>query len=250
LDIAARKEPIRGYVISLARRPDRRERFLRWNTGKGVDLHVFDAVDGRALRKPDLVEQGIVDRESLGFSAGALGNALSHRRLWQTCIELDRPLMVFEDDAFVPPEMPEWTDRLAAEAEHGCDIFFAGYNRDARLSIGFSGQWCNLTFVAPLVAFEVLAGAQKQSRCIVDARQVWGTLAYAIAPRGAQTLLRHCFPLSDKTPLHIYGSQRVLAPHTLDAVINVVLQRGLARARTVFPPLVISPNDASDSDVL
>ena len=243
--------PIPGYVISLARRTDRRARFLQWNAGKGLELRVFDAVDGRALRNEELVRQGVVADTSLAFTPGALGNALSHRRLWETCVALDRPIMVFEDDAFLPAEMPGWLDRIVAETTDGCDIFYAGYNRDARLSIGFSGQWCNLTFVAPLVAFETLANREagaidNRARCIVDARQVWGTLAYAIAPRGARALLRHCFPLSDKTPLQIAGTDRVVTPPTLDAVINVALQHDLLRARTVFPPLVIGPHNDSD----
>jgi glycosyl transferase, family 25 len=241
-------------VISLARRPDRRERFLRWNAGKGIDISVFDAIDGRSLSKRDLVAAGIVQDDTLGFSAGALGNAMSHRALWELCIKLDRPILIFEDDAFVPSTFREWIEPIVSELAVGSDIFFAGYNRDAILSIGYGGQWCNLAFEPNPLPFETLMaqqdrGAARNSRCIVDARVVWGTLGYAIAPAGAQALLRHCFPLSDKIPVRMYGSGRLLTPYALDGVINAVIQQGLVRARTIYPPLIIGPNEQADSDV-
>jgi GR25 family glycosyltransferase involved in LPS biosynthesis len=243
-----------GYVISLARRADRRERFLRWNADKGVDLHIFDAVEGRQLRRQDLIDQGII-AEDLGFSAGALGNAMSHRRLWETCLELDRPILIFEDDAFLPDDFAEWGERICLEVEQNCDLFYAGYNRDAILSIGYGGQWCNIAFAPPPAPFEAMLdrhtrAARGCSRSFVDARLVWGTLAYAVAPKGARALLQHCFPLSDKIPVRMYGSGRLLTPYALDGIINAAVQRGLVRARTAFPPIVIGPNEQSDSDVV
>lgn len=245
-----------GYVISLPRRPDRRERFLKWNEGKGVEFVVFDAVDGRSLRKADLIARRIVADETLGFSSGALGNAMSHRTLWETCIALGRPIWIFEDDAFLPPRIAEWVEPINAELAAGCDIFYLGYNRDAIVSVGFGDQWCNLAFDAPLPPFDaavkqVERPGQSSPRCILNTRLVWGTLAYAISPAGAEALLRHCFPMSDKTPVRMFGSgQGMLTPYALDGIINVMIQQGRVRARTVFPPLVIGPNDQSDSDVV
>jgi hypothetical protein len=88
----------------------------------------------------------------------------------------------------------------------------------------------------------------RNSHCVLDTRIVWGTLAYAVSPGGAQALLRHCFPLSSKLPVRMHGAGRMLAPYSLDGVINVAMQRGLVKARVVFPPLAIGPNDQGDSN--
>ena len=246
---------MRGHVISLARRPDRRERFLEWNAGKGIELAMFDAVDGRRLRRQELIDDGLIADESLGFSAGALGNALSHHALWRSCVKHSEPIIVFEDDAFLPSHLGEWLAPVTAELAAGCDIFYLGYNRNAVISFGYGGQWCNAAFDQPPSPFDAAVKQHEErrgthSRCILDTRLVWGTLGYAISPQSAERLLKYCFPLSDKQPVRMYGSAKMLVPYALDGVINVVIQRGLVRARSVFPPLVIGPNDQSDSDVV
>jgi glycosyl transferase, family 25 len=240
-----------AYVISLSRRPDRRERSLRWNSGKQIELSVFDAVDGRTLRRADLVNDGIIVSESLGFSSGALGNALSHRRLWETCIDLGRPIMILEDDAQLPDDIAAWLEPIAREVENSCDIFYVGYNRDAIVSIGYGGQWCNLAFEAPpRERRSADTMSAPPSHVILDTRLAWGTLGYVVSPRGAAALLRCCFPLSDRIPVRMYGSGRLFTPDALDGVINAMVQRGAIRARLIFPPLVVGPNDKSDSDVI
>jgi hypothetical protein len=144
-----------GYVISLARRPDRRERFLRWNAGKGIDISVFDAVDGRTLDKKALLRANVIDALDLNFTMGFLGSAMSHRALWEKCIALGQPILIFEDDVFLPDTFRDWIQPALAELAGGCDMVFLGYNRDAILSVGYgAGQWCNIVFEAPSVGFE------------------------------------------------------------------------------------------------
>ncbi len=244
-----------AYVISLPRRADRRERFSRWNGDKGLEFRIVDAVDGQTLRRSDLVSLDIIEDETPRFSNGALGNALSHRRMWRMCVELGRPIIVFEDDAFLPDSMTHWISPIITELDKGCDIFYLGYNRDAVLSIGYGGQWSNIVFEQPTIEFDAFVRQlenrrEQNAHCIMDVRLAWGILGYAIAPRGAQALLRHCFPMSTRIPVRMHGSGRVFVPDALDGVINVAVQRGLIRARGIFPPLVIGPNDKSDSDVV
>ena len=243
-----------GYVISLARRRDRRERFLRWNAGKGFDIAVFDAVDGQTLDRRELRRAQLIDDEDLNCTGGHLGNALSHRALWLKCEEAGRPILVFEDDAFLPETLCDWTSRIADELAHSCDILYLGYNRDALLSVGFGGgDWCNIVFEGPKGAFEYHARehgwwSRRNSHCVLDARLVWGIPAYAVSAAGARALLRACFPLSNKLPVRMFGSGTVLVPFSMDGAINVAVQRGLVKARVVFPPVVVGPNDLADSD--
>jgi GR25 family glycosyltransferase involved in LPS biosynthesis len=245
-----------GFVISLARRPDRRERFLRWNSGKGIELTVVDAVDGQQLSRPQMLRANLIDEEAISFSNGHLGAALSHRALWERCIALDQPILIFEDDVFLPDNLADWTDQFAAELANGCDILYAGYNRDALLSVGFGdGDWCNIVFQAAPGSFEYRArqhgwwsARNSNSHCVLDTRLVWGITAYAIAPAGAQALMKHCFPLSTKLPVRMFGAGRLLTPGSVDAMVNLAVQRGLIKARVMFPPLVVGPNDPADSD--
>lgn len=243
-----------GYVISLARRQDRRERFLRWNSGKGIDLMIVDAVDGQTLNRRELLRADLIDAADLNFSNGHLGAALSHRRLWEHCIAQGRAILVFEDDVFLPDCLADWHDRLAAELAQGCHIVYVGYNRDALLSVGFGdGDWCNIVFQPATGSFEYRARqhswwSARHSPTILDTRLVWGLTAYAISPAGAEVLLKSCFPLSNKLPIRMFGAGRLLTPYSLDGMVNLAVQRGLVKARVAFPPLVVGPNDPADSD--
>jgi glycosyl transferase, family 25 len=243
-----------AYVISLARRPDRRARFLRWNADRGVDISVFDAVDGQTLDKPELFRTNIIDDADLNFTMGFLGSALSHRTLWEQCIALEQPALIFEDDVWLPDNLRHWLEPAAQELAGGCDIVYLGYNRDAVVSVGYgAGSWCNVSFEPPAMDFDREAEEHSRwsghhSHCILDTRLVWGVTAYAVLPAGARRLLRHCFPLSSKRQVQMFGSGHTLPPFGIDGMINVATQRGLIKARLVFPPLVIGPNDPTDSD--
>lgn len=253
---SARGAPISGYVVSLPRRADRQQRFMRWNAGKGVDLRLFDAVDGGTLDRQELVRANLIADENLAFSAGALGNALSHRALWLKCLEGNQPILVFEDDAYLGDGLREWIEPIRRELDRGCDILYLGYNRDVGFSLGYGdGAWCNIGFDRSPGEFDELMSiydrrSDRDAHCILDARLVWGTLAYAISPRGVETLLRQCFPLAAKFAINLYGTAQVGLPYALDGIINSLVQRGRIKARAIFPPLVVGPNDLSDSDVV
>lgn len=246
-----------AYVINLARRADRRERFLRWNAGKGLDIAVFDAVDGSTLAKSDLFKAGLIDDENLTYSPGALGIAMSHRGLWEKCRDAGGPIIIFEDDAFVPDAMRDWAPAIAREMTgDGCDLLYIGYNRNAILSLGFGGgQWGNIAFDIGGLSFEQVAQRHnrwsgRDTHCLAETRLAWGILAYAITPRAAELLLKNCFPLSAGLPVMMYGSGRVLMSYGIDCAMNTLIQRGIVRARAIFPPLAIGPNDPGDSDNL
>jgi glycosyl transferase family 25 len=243
-----------GFVISLARRPDRRERFLQWNAQKGIDLSIFDAVDGQTLDKQQLRRANVIDDENINFTQGHLGASMSHRALWEQCIAQERPILIFEDDVFLPDGFKDWLELIAEELANGCDILYIGYNRDAIVSLGYGGgAWCNVLFEPPPRGFEYEARqhsrwSRPDSHAVLDTRLVWGVTAYAISPTGAQSLLKYCFPLSNKLPVRMFGSGRMLIPYSIDGMVNLAVQRGLIKARVLFPPLVIGPNEQADSD--
>ncbi len=148
---------IPAYVICLGRRPDRQQRFFLWNADKGIDIRVFDAVDGQNLVRDALIRDGIIEPD-LPFSTGAIGNGLSHKRLWEICVETRQSIIVFEDDAYIPHSLKDWFEPIQAQLLGRCDLLYLGYNRDAVASLGVGdGQWCNVRFEAPAVPFDALA---------------------------------------------------------------------------------------------
>jgi GR25 family glycosyltransferase involved in LPS biosynthesis len=81
-----------------------------WNT------EIVDAVNGYALTETDWENFGFaVPKKSnkkldkFGNLPGAQGCFLSHYKLWQRCVELDQPIVIFEDDAEVLGPMPTIT---------------------------------------------------------------------------------------------------------------------------------------------
>jgi tetratricopeptide (TPR) repeat protein/GR25 family glycosyltransferase involved in LPS biosynthesis len=260
---AAMREPAPGAVgaaipacvINLVRRPDRRERFLSRHADHGLDIAVFDAVDGRGLDRPALVTANVIADPAVQFNNSAIGLAMSHRSLWQLCRDRDAPLLVFEDDAFISRAVAGFTARIKQELDGRCDLLYLGYNMDAVFSLGFAEiQWANLFFDPQASEFSRLSRefaewSDVASHTVVDVRLAWGTLAYAISPRGASVLLQQCFPLSGAFPIRMHGSGKTATAYGIDGVMMSLVQRGFIKARAFFPPLAISPNDPTDSDV-
>ena len=83
------------FVISLKNSLNRRKEFDRLN--KNINYKYFDAIDGESC----IFGKEIVKPSSLGYSKQAIGCAISHLSLWNKCIELDKPIIIMEDDAFV-----------------------------------------------------------------------------------------------------------------------------------------------------
>ncbi|MDQ2101916.1 tetratricopeptide repeat protein [Azospirillum isscasi] len=241
-------------VINLARRRDRRDTFLRNNAGKGFHFVVREAVDGQSLSRQELAARGLIAEPALTFSDGAIGNALSHRQMWEDCARTGRNRLVFEDDAFLHPDLSTWLPRLHSALEGGCDILYLGYNWDAWVSVEHSpGLWSQVDFSEPSAPFDTLCrsyeGGGVQS-LLLPARQVWGTLAYLVSPGGAAKLLATSFPLSAQGEIRMFGQGRRIRPSTLDGIINRSIQSGLITAQCLVPPLVIGPNNHEDSDVV
>lgn len=245
-----------AYVINLRRRPERRERFLRWNAGKGLDFEFLDAVDGSGLDQQELIDKGLLSAKRHLFNHGSLGNALSHRAAWEMAVWKGENIVVFEDDAYIHRRTAGLLGGSVAHRKLGADILYLGYNRDAAIAISFAPDaWSRVSFFKMEKNFEQFASGydalgDRYATRTYDVRLVWGTLGYVVSPQGAATLLAGCFPLASDTAIVMYGQGRKLKPYTLDGMMNVLFQHDRARARCFYPPLVVGPNEHTDSDVV
>ena len=112
------------YVINLARRPDRWERWTEKAAKWGVkEYKRFEGVDGNNLELSDQIKH-LFRNNDFDNNPWVMGCALSHFFLWMLHLEKQFPYMViFEDDAqftrpFKIPELPL-----------GWDLFYFGGTR-------------------------------------------------------------------------------------------------------------------------
>lgn len=242
---------MRGYVLNLARRPERLLRFLGWNRGHGLDLEVVAAVDGGAVDRAELVGRGLLAPENDRYTAGALGAALSHRDQWLACVAEGEPRMVFEDDACLRGDIAACLAELTPALET-CDILFLGHNADAPLTLSLPDGLMSAVYFGLSGTERDFYGAfsAPQSRrplpTLHGALAVWGCIAYVVTPHGAERLLSTCFPLSSRQAVRVHVERRDVPAYGIDCMINLALQSGQVRGQVCYPPVAISPNDLSD----
>jgi glycosyl transferase family 25 len=234
--------------INLAARPERDERFQRLNAGI-ADFRRTDGVVGATLRTADLVRAGVIAEPLTSFTAGALGNAVSHKALWEQCAATSAVLTVAEDDAAFNRRFPERAVRVLAQLPPDWDIILWGWNFDSVLHVGILGglKEAVMNFDAralgPRVADFQAADDSVQPLRLVNA---FGLVSYSVSPAGARRLLAACFPLrNDAVP--IAGLNCRLLNISLDATMNKHYRT--LRSFVCFPPLVWTENDKSASDV-
>lgn len=243
-------------VLSLVRRQDRRDRFLRWNAGKGFDFRFFDAIDGRALDRGALAAQGLIEGADTKLRDAAIATALSCRALWQECVAGGAPLVAFEDDGFVHGDLSRCLPDALAALAAGWDMVYFGFNLDAVVSIlPLPGKWAQFFLDRGGPPFErfaadFAAAPLAPATRLMPVRSVWGMPGYAISPRGAAALLDIVFPLKFGPEVRMYGENRTIDAWALDGWITAALQAEKIRAQIFFPPLVVTPNDAAESDVV
>ncbi|MEZ5956640.1 MAG: glycosyltransferase family 25 protein [Hyphomonadaceae bacterium] len=246
---------MRITVINLPSRLDRRAQFTAWNARAGIDLTFVDAVLGAQADRAALARDRVLDPDFLQLSAGALGNALSHRQIWKEAKSASEPTLVCEDDACLRGDFLERAEGAMAEAAQGWDVIFFGYNTNAAVAVEANNGLKTLLHFDESVKrepryFDSFARLKAPSPALLQCYQVWGTLCYAVSAKGAGELLETCFPLTAKADIVMFGQNRVLAPYTLDGVMNVALQRSPISAFCCFPPLALSSNDVAGSDVV
>jgi hypothetical protein len=98
---------MKKIVINLNRRPDRKKSFLNKNFLLS-DVHFAEAIDGNSLDYQRLISANFntdldyVDPfENRKMTKGEVACFLSHYRVWETCVELNEPILIFEDDAII-----------------------------------------------------------------------------------------------------------------------------------------------------
>jgi GR25 family glycosyltransferase involved in LPS biosynthesis len=241
--------PLDAYVISLARSHDRRKAFFKNNRSIYPEIAVFDAVDGGAISRADAVARGIIGANVSGYTPGAIGSAMSHRALWQRCVEHGKPILIFEDDAVLRRDFQAQLERVLATLSGGWEILRLGFNLDSVVDFRIS-DFCDLRG-----SFSIQLPSQKQLAEFVEHQDpvsafrlsnAFGICAYAISPSGARFLLKRCFPLSDKR-IFVPALKRDIIGAGTDYMMNAVYRE--MRAYLALPPLALTSNARAESTI-
>jgi hypothetical protein len=212
-----------------------------------MDSQIFSGVVGTELSSQEIVESGLATQEVLdskGYcTPGLLGNAASHRMIWQEVAQRERGVLVIEDDAIVHPQIASYIRSHLPELESR-DITFFGYNTNAPLSIilpvGLEASLISRPIHPPIewsVATLSSTDITKAESCRLLSG--FGMLCYWISTNGAARLSNLCFPLS------MESCSVPLLPHNMP---GVSIDRRLCslyskiNAAIIMPPLAYSEN--------
>lgn len=164
-------QPLQVRVISLKRSPERRKRVEQQLQDFFLDWQFLDAIDGFKLKPyPKSYNQEKVRRlQGHDLTPGEIGCYLSHLKAWEQCVHENIPMLVFEDDFVIGPNIkPIIIDLVACQNLWGV----------VRLS-GIHETKDNIVQSRDLY------------RLAINHGDPCGTASYLIQPWAAQTLIDH-----------------------------------------------------------
>ena len=201
LSTESHKKPWQCIGITMAPEGKRYKTFLDNNNHLAVET--FQGVRGSDLSKEEIISQGLAT-DDLAYAtlltSGAVGNAASHRAIWQKCIQDNKGYFVLEDDACTHPRVGDFINKNLTRLM-AIDICFFGINTDSILqSISPAGLATLSLFNPKHPSQEWIKNALSKNRTneVVMHKLIkaFGTCAYFISPSGAKRLSTKLFPLS------------------------------------------------------
>lgn len=233
------------FVISLKRSQDRRDEFAKNNSKYISNYTFFDAVDGKTLNINKL-ENDIFTPNSINYTPNAIGCALSHLKLWEKCIELNKPIIVMEDDLIVSRHFTKHVNNIMNNMlSKDWDIVQLSYNFDSVLCYKNTlCEQCNSVFNKTKMTkndIEEFVNS-KINTTIAKLIHSFGMSCYILSPKGAKILKERCFPLCNKT-VTIPFLNKIMC-YTIDCMANTVYKDISAYVSVI--PFVITPHINDD----
>lgn len=237
------------HVLNLERREDRRAQFRHWNAETpGLRFEFVKAVDSIEL-DVEQVRRATLLTEDAQIPAGHLACALSHRSILLKAQSEERPFFICEDDAVFRLDFYSQWMIILSQLPTDWDIVLFGYNFDSAISMELipGVQSFLSAFDNKPIDSRMLSQFRQCFQGVLLRRlaNAFGTLAYAVSPKGAEKLLNSCFPLrNDVVPIPCL--HRAVRAFSLDCLMNKYYRDWNAYA--AFPPLAVTPNDKLQSD--
>ena len=236
------------FYINLKRRTDRNEEFLRRNSC-AAECHRVDAPEGASLCTQDFIAAALIAEPLEAYSSPVLANALSHKELWERAVASSGPMTIAEDDAVLNLRFAEKAAKTVARLPADWDLILWGWNFDSILDcevIPGLKQGVIHCDPAPLRHGRDFFQAIDADPMPLRMFNAFGILCYSLSPKGADLLLRRCFPLKNEM-IYIPGLKRRVRNFSIDAAMNKYYR--IMKAFVSFPPLAWSENDKADSSL-
>jgi len=233
---------MKTFVISLTRSTDRRIQFDKNAKYMGVYSY-FDAIDGNTIDITQL--KSTTFTKGSNYSKGAIGCALSHLHLWRKCIEINKPILIMEDDAIVSVDFISHLDTVSKMLPADWDILQLSYNFDSVLSFqNTTYEVCNGSFgQTKMKATDIERFVHSKIHpTIAKLNHSFGLSAYLISPKGARKLKEKCFPLNNK--VIVVPLINELMCHSIDCMMNAIYKDINAYVSVI--PFVITPHISDD----
>lgn len=233
------------FVISLEDSIHRKHEFDYYNS-KYIKYSYFNAVDGKKINIDNLSEN-IIKKGCINYSKGAIGCALSHLQLWEKCIELDKPIIILEDDIIVSHNFNKYVNNLMNNLlPKKWDIVMLNYNFDSLLSYKNTNfETSNCYFNKTSITKEDIDTFVTSKINITIAKLIYcfGTSAYIINPAGAKLLKKKCFPLDNKVLVNIPFLNNIYCSG-IDGIMNTIYKE--IDAYVCILPFVITKHTSNE----
>ena len=188
------------FIISLADADDRRQSASEQLAEAGIDFRFYDAIRGDAALTDGHLEA--CDEEDWvlhcgrSATAGELGCYASHRNLWKKCIELDRPILVMEDDFRLLDGFADAIGEIERNIDRLGFLRLQSETRARHVKVGASGDfelrrytYAPHSMMCYAIAPRVAKSWVEQTRTVCEpvdvfVKQFWrhGQPIYALAP--------------------------------------------------------------------
>lgn len=211
------------FVINLKISEDRRKAFHEYNSKSLKNYEFYNAIDGKTLDINNL-DKSILTKGSKNYTNGAIGCALSHLKLWEKCIELNKPIIIMEDDAIVSNNFTKHVNNLMNNLlPKNWDIVQLSCNFDSILSYNNTEyEKCHCIFNKTKMTQQDIHNFinSKINTTIAKLNHSFGTSAYIITPNGAKILKEKCFPLNN-TILNLPFLNNIMCI-SIDCMMNTI----------------------------
>ena len=237
------------YVINLKRTPKRLEGFFERNAEALTEwnVHILDGVDGTEQKEVFKQSRLISNNVLKSWSPGAIGSALSHMLSWRKCVQLNKPIVVVEDDAILAKRIKQNLNTMFKSRDSLPPFLLLGWNLDSLLQAELEQGLGLISLFEPAYPKEEelkLLVNSKTERRLCKLKRCFGLPAYRITPKTAKYLLRQFNPLTSQTIIMGRGLPTHFS-ETLDGVLNNQYEN--IGAEVVFPPLALALNNQNES---
>jgi GR25 family glycosyltransferase involved in LPS biosynthesis len=233
-------------VINLDRTPGRLTEFRAHNPHL-PEIARVSGVDGLTLDRGRLVAEGLLHPDSI-YTAGAIGNALSHMAQWQAAITADAPLTVLEDDAVLCGNFVAETARIIGTLGQDWDFILWGHNFDTLMTYELIPGLTSCTALFDQARMRTrlpFFHRRLMHTTVYRLNRALGIPAYTVTPRGATKLLAFCRPIRPLTVEFPMIGRR--SNYSIDYMMNG-LYLDIA-AFVAMPALALTANDLGRSTV-